>query len=63
MTDEKKPLPPLWVPLVVPAGILAPPVIAIYVVFAYGWGPAAWLVLAVVLANISSRAARKYFRA
>lgn len=62
MTNETKPLAPLWVPVVVTTGILAPPVIAIYVLWSYGWVPAAWLVLAVALANVGSRTARQYFR-
>jgi hypothetical protein len=61
VTNHTKPIAPLWVSLVVAAGVLVPPMIVVYVMWAHGWVPAAWAALAVGLANMGSRAARQYF--
>jgi len=61
VTNKTKPITPLWVSLVVMAGVLVPPIIVVYVMWAHGWVPAAWTALAVVFANTGSRAARQYF--
>ena len=54
-------LAPWWVVVVVPAGILLPPLIVLGIASAWGWQAAGWAAVAVGLANASSRTARKYF--
>lgn len=57
---SQAPVVPSWAPIMIMVGIIIPPLIVVFVAAQFGFAPAIWTAVAVMLSNVGQRTARRH---
>jgi hypothetical protein len=59
---DQAPVAPWWASIIIIVGIIIPPLIVIFVAAQFGFAPAIWTAVAVMLVNVGQRTARRHLK-